>query len=121
MLFTQFDLYRIENQSNGKEEDLAVYTGILQFPKKLSENWNLINRVIWTVPSMPLDQDKIDDFEIGVGPGGGPLPGGGGLYHAGGQIRDEVYVYGRRGRLGPLLGQHVDRVGIPDSPPSVDQ
>ncbi len=65
MLFTQFDLYRLENQTNGKEADLGVYTGILQFPKKLNENWNLINRFIWTVPSMPLDQDKFDDFEFG--------------------------------------------------------
>ncbi len=74
MLFSQFDLYRLENQTNGKEADLGVYTGILQFPKKLNENWNLISRVIWTVPSIPLDQDKIDNFDIGVGPGGGIRP-----------------------------------------------
>jgi hypothetical protein len=57
MLFTQFD----------------VYSGILQFPKKLSENWSIINRIVWTVPSMPLDQDKIDAAgggEYGEGPGG---------------------------------------------------
>jgi hypothetical protein len=54
----------------------GVYTGIAQFPKKLNDDWNLINRVIWTVPSMPLDQDKIDDFEpspdqLGNDQGGG--------------------------------------------------
>jgi hypothetical protein len=48
--------------------------GIFQFPKGISENWNIINRVVWNVPSVPLDQDKIDDF------GGFPSfqPSGGG-------------------------------------------
>jgi hypothetical protein len=74
MLFTQFDLYRMENKTNGEEKNKGVYTGIFQFPKKLNDDWNLINRVIWTVPSVPLDQDKIDDFELGSGPGGAPMP-----------------------------------------------
>ena len=77
MLFTQFDLYKMENPTNNKEANKGVYTGIFQFPKKLNDDWNLINRVIWTVPSMPLDQDKIDDFELGSGPGGAPMPPGG--------------------------------------------
>ncbi len=76
MLFTQFDLYRMENPTNGKERNKGVYTGIFQFPKKINDDWNLINRVIWTVPSMPLDQDKIDDYELGSGPGGAPMPPG---------------------------------------------
>jgi len=62
MLFTQFDVYNLENPLNGRTDNQNVYTGIAQFPKKLSESWNLINRVVWTVPSMPLDQDKINDF-----------------------------------------------------------
>ena len=47
------------------------YMGIFQFPKGLGDRWNLINRVVWNVPSMPLDQDKIDDlnYPIGDGPG----------------------------------------------------
>jgi hypothetical protein len=53
MLFTQFDLYKMENPTNGKEANKGIYTGIFQFPKKLNEDWNLINRVIWTVPSPP--------------------------------------------------------------------
>ncbi len=81
MLFTQFDFYKMENPTNNKEANKGVYTGIAQFPKKLNNNWNLINRVIWMVPSMPLDQDKIDDFsprpELGTGPGGGYLEGPG--------------------------------------------
>lgn len=77
MLFTQFDLYKMENPSNGKEANKGMYTGIAQFPKGINDNWNLINRVVWTVPSMPLDQDKIDAFspspDYGSDPGGGFL------------------------------------------------
>jgi hypothetical protein len=60
MLFTQFDVYDMENPATGKTATKSVYTGIAQFPKKLSDNWSIINRIVWTVPSMPLDQDKID-------------------------------------------------------------
>ena len=77
MLFTQFDHYKMENPKNGKTAYKSVYTGIFQFPKKLNDDWNLISRVVWTVPSMPLDQDKIDDFtippEFGNDLGGGLL------------------------------------------------
>ncbi len=78
MLFTQFDLYRMENPTTGKEANQGLYTGIFQFPKKLNDDWNLINRVIWTVPSVPLDQGKINDidYDAGLGPGGAPLPPG---------------------------------------------
>jgi len=61
MLFTQYDTYRLKNDENGEEAIQGVYMGIAQFPKKLNENWSLINRIVWTVPSVPLDQDKIDD------------------------------------------------------------
>ena len=60
MLFTQFDLYKMENDANGIDADQWNYMGILQFPKSISENWNLISRIIWTVPSVPIDLDNID-------------------------------------------------------------
>ncbi|MDH3690340.1 MAG: hypothetical protein OEU36_12755 [Gammaproteobacteria bacterium] len=63
MLFTQFDVYKLENPTNGKEATQGNYMGIFQFPKKLNEKWNLINRVIWNVPSVPLDQNKLDAFD----------------------------------------------------------
>ncbi len=74
MLFTQFDSYQMRNPANDLEEIKNTYMGILQFPKKLSENWSIINRIVWSVPSMPLDQDKIDAFNA---PGGdfGSSPG----------------------------------------------
>lgn len=74
MLFTQFDYYKLQDPKSNNTAYKSVYTGIFQFPKKLNDDWNLINRVIWTVPSMPLDQDKIDDFDadqLGNDQGGG--------------------------------------------------
>ena len=79
MLFTQIDLYKMENESNGKQADQWNYMGIAQFPKKLNKKWNLINRVVWNVPSVPIDLDNIDprfrNFSSGTGGvGGGILP-----------------------------------------------
>jgi hypothetical protein len=61
MLFTQFDFTIMENPSNDTTENKVNYMGIAQFPKGLGKKWNLINRVIWNVPSMPIDQTKIDE------------------------------------------------------------
>ena len=72
MLFTQFDFTHMKNQANGETADKYNYMGIAQFPKSLGEDWNLINRVVWNVTSMPIDSDKIDGF--GTGPGGEILP-----------------------------------------------
>jgi hypothetical protein len=69
----------MRNNATGKEANKTVYTGIAQFPKKLNEDWSLINRVIWTVPSVPLDQDKINDAgggDFAEGPGATLPPGG---------------------------------------------
>jgi hypothetical protein len=77
MLFTQIDMFRLTNDDvTGVDPEYQYnYMGIFQFPKGVSENWNLINRVVWNVPSSPLDQGKIDDFG-GFGTfqpaGGGP-------------------------------------------------
>lgn len=72
MLFTQFDWTRLKNESKDREADQYLYTGIFQFPKKLNKDWNLINRVVWTVPSLPIDADKLSEFSSG--PGGTPVP-----------------------------------------------
>jgi hypothetical protein len=77
MLFTQFDLVVMENPTDDKEANKFNYMGIAQFPKSISKNWNLINRFVWNVPSMPLDQDKIDDaadrLSRRIGSGEGPV------------------------------------------------
>jgi len=76
MWFNQFDWWRLTNDdvSRGGESQYN-YMGILQFPKGVSENWNVINRIVYNVPSFPMSQDKVDDF--GADPtfmpaGGGP-------------------------------------------------
>ena len=69
MLFTQFDAYVKKDPATGREDTQYNYMGIAQFPKKLNDNWNLINRVIWNVGSLPLDQDKIDEGFGSVPPG----------------------------------------------------
>lgn len=82
MLFNQYDQYFLENESVGSSTELqGNYMALLQFPKKLNKDWNLINRVVLNVSSVPLDQDKIDDFVAGnpgvTTPGCSPPPGGG--------------------------------------------
>jgi hypothetical protein len=80
MLFTQFDLTLMKNPTNDKTANKFNYMGIAQFPKRLGKKWNLINRIVWNVPSMPLDQDKIDRSinrarrQYASGPGESILP-----------------------------------------------
>ena len=62
MLFNQYDSYLLRNDANGQEEIQGNFMGILQFPKGINEDWNLINRIIYNVASTPIDQDKVDDL-----------------------------------------------------------
>jgi hypothetical protein len=57
-------------------EIMTNYMGIFQFPKGITENWNLINRIVYNIPSVPLDQDAVDGiggFPPTIPPGGGPI------------------------------------------------
>jgi hypothetical protein len=107
MLFTQLDWYRLENDKFNVAENQYVYTGIFQFPKKLNDDWNLINRVIWTVPSVPIDDDKFDDFSAGPpGTPGVPPPTGAPVDFFGGRttgLGDSYYV----GLFSPSEGTDV--------------
>jgi hypothetical protein len=78
MLWNQFDYSRLKNPANDETAYKGNYMGIAQFPKGLGKDWNLINRVIWNVPSMPLDQGKIDraDQLYASALGGAVLPPG---------------------------------------------
>jgi hypothetical protein len=75
MMFNQFDQYFLENDSNNESAIQSNYMALLQFPKAISEDWNIINRVVFNVTSAPFDQDKIDDADgkppCTVPPGGG--------------------------------------------------
>jgi hypothetical protein len=69
--FNQYDSYHIKNDANGAAAIQSNYMGILQFPKSLNNEWNLINRIIYNVASAPIDQNKLDDLSL---PSGGTLP-----------------------------------------------
>ena len=71
MLFTQADWYVKKDPVSGREDMQGNYMGIAQFPKKLTDNWNLINRVIWNVGSVPLDEEA--NNLLGATPGDGQL------------------------------------------------
>jgi len=113
MLFTQFDYYLLENDANGVERNQYVYTGVFQFPKKLNDDWNLISRVIWTVPSVPISQDKLNAFGSGsFSPGTPGAPGSGTLIDAiGGRTTgfgDMYYV----GLFAPSEAVDMDDMGL---------
>jgi hypothetical protein len=84
MMFNQVDYYRMEEPISGRKQTQGNYMALFQFPKRLNSKWNLINRVVLNVPSVPLEQDDIDDFEppggvvgitddYGTGPGDNPI------------------------------------------------
>jgi hypothetical protein len=82
MLFNQVDLWELTNDEAGDATEYQVnYMLLFQFPKKLNENWNLINRVVLNFPSVPLSQEKINaapglEFPPFNPPGGGPTDSG---------------------------------------------
>jgi hypothetical protein len=76
MLFNQYDSFLIENDSNDESAVQGNFMGILQFPKSLNKDWNLINRMVYNVTSVPIDQDKVDDFDS-ESPPCSPSPGSG--------------------------------------------
>lgn len=79
MSFFQYDSFFLNNEATDKDAIQGNFMGILQFPKGLGENWNLISRIVYNVVSSPLDQDKIDeasgltdsDLNCAPPPGGG--------------------------------------------------
>jgi hypothetical protein len=86
MFINQYDGFYLTNDEVDRTGEWQHnYMGILQFPKSVHEDWNLINRIVYNIPSAPLDQDKIDQlsgFPPSVPPGGGPVqppPNVGGL------------------------------------------
>jgi hypothetical protein len=74
MWINQIDWFRLNNDQNSRsDEDQINYMGIFQFPVGISEKWNTINRIVYTVPSSPIDQGAADRLA-----GGGPsAPGPG--------------------------------------------
>ncbi len=99
MWINQVDIWVMENDKFPDEQrNKVAYMGILQFPKPISKNWNTINRIVYSVVSQPLDEDKISnvgDFSSIITPpetssGGAPIQflggrttGFGDLYYVG--------------------------------------
>jgi hypothetical protein len=83
MWINQVDWFRLDNDQNSRSaQDQVNYMGILQFPIGISENWNTINRIVYSVPSSPIDQgdaDRLAGFSPSLpGPGGPTQPPSGG-------------------------------------------
>jgi hypothetical protein len=76
MWINQVDWFRLNNDQNSRsDEDQINYMGIIQFPVGVSEKWNTINRIVYSVPSSPIDQgdaDRLGSFPPTQQPGGGP-------------------------------------------------
>ena len=82
MWINQVDWFRLDNDQNSRSaEDQVNYMGIFQFPVGISEKWNTINRIVYSVPSSPINQgdaDRLAGFPPSQ-PGPGPTqpPSGG--------------------------------------------
>jgi hypothetical protein len=77
MLFLQYDQYHVTRDDLNESENQSNFMTLLQFPKGLGKNWNLINRVVFNIASVPIDQDKIDAGAPTDPPACPPPPGGG--------------------------------------------
>ena len=63
MWFHQVDVFELTNDevSKSRDETQVNYMQIIQVPTSISENWNIIHRAIYSVPSFPMSQNKIDN------------------------------------------------------------
>ncbi len=77
MLFLQYDQYFVKRDDVDQSANQGNFMTLAQFPKGLGKNWNLINRVVFNITSVPLDQDKIDAGAPTNPPACTPPPGGG--------------------------------------------
>lgn len=62
MWWNQIDRYNLTNPSNNESAHKTNYMGIVQWPQALTNDWNVINRVIYNFTKTPIDQNKVDDF-----------------------------------------------------------
>ncbi len=77
MWIHQVDVFGLTNdeESKSRDETQVNYMGIIQVPTSISKNWSIIHRVVYSVPSFPMSQDKID---AAGQPSPSQPPGGGG-------------------------------------------
>ena len=76
MWINQVDVFDLTNDdvSKSRDETQVNYMGIIQVPTSITEDYSIIHRVVYSVPSFPLSQKKIDAANFGSPsqpPGGG--------------------------------------------------
>ena len=113
MWINQLDLMPLTNDAvdPNRSELQTNYMGILQFPYGITKKWNIINRIVYNIPSAPLDQDKIDAIG-GIPPGIQP-PGGGPISPPPGVVPIDL-IGGRTSGFGDMiyLGLASPKAGI---------
>ena len=62
MWINQVDLFDLTNDdiSKSRNEHQVNYMGIIQVPTSIAKDWSIIHRVVYSVPSFPMSQNKID-------------------------------------------------------------
>ena len=77
MWINQVDIFDLTNDdiSKSRDEHQVNYMGIIQVPTSISEDYSIIHRVVYSIPSFPMSQSKIDN--AGANPPS-QTPGGGG-------------------------------------------
>jgi hypothetical protein len=118
MWINQLDILPLTNdQVNRSAEIQTNYMGIFQFPKGITENWNLINRIVYNIPSAPLDQDRIDAISGIQRPPSIPPPGGGPISPPPGILPIDI-IGGRTSGFGDMiyLGLASPKEGISHGP-----
>jgi hypothetical protein len=119
MWINQLDILPLTNDAidPDRSEIQTNYMGILQFPLGITENWNIINRIVYNIPSAPLDQDAIDNIP-GLPPSI-PPPGGGPIQPPPSPPGLPIdYLGGRTSGFGDMiyLGLASPKVGIKHGP-----
>jgi hypothetical protein len=108
MWINQLDVMWLNNKRfpNQDAEIQTNYMGILQFPKGITKNWNVINRIIYNIPSVPLDQGRIDAIQS-ANPGQFPPslgpPGNGPVQPPPGPITPIDFLGGRTSGFGDMI------------------
>jgi hypothetical protein len=77
MWINQLDVLPLTNDKvdSSRSETQTNYMGILQFPYGITEDWNIVNRIVYNIPSSPIDQSRVNllsGFPPSQPPGGGP-------------------------------------------------
>jgi len=59
MWINQVDVFDLTNDdvSKSRDETQVNYMGIIQVPTSIAEDWSIIHRVVYSIPSFPMSQN----------------------------------------------------------------